>query len=518
MIGATLFSGVGAPECASPEIDWRWAAENDPFPSAVLKCRFSGIPNLGDVTADDFCQRAIEAGRPDILVFGSPCQDFSVAGKRLGISAPRGNLALVALGIAERLRPRWLVFENVPGLLSNWSGAEDGDIEPGCQREAVENSDFAAFLGELRECGYLGCWRVLDAQFAGVPQRRRRIFFVGYLEDWRPPAAVLLEPESLSGNPPPRRKAGEGIARDIAPCVGASGRGFERAGDTRGQDAVIAIPSTGDISYCLNADGMGRQDYETEPLISHSLRADGFDASEDGTGRGTPLMPVSFGSPVDTTGYQGDAVVGEGDVFPALPAQGGNNGGGPGALVCFTAKDHGADALEDCSPTLRAGGHDASHANAGVMPAVTVALRGREGGGVAEMGGDTATALRASQGGGDKPHVLTSAVAFDDRRGRCGDLTSQGDLANTLHAAKGQSEQQCVASAMAVRRLTPVECERLQGLPDGWTNIVYRGKPAADGPRYKAIGNSMAVPVIKWILDRIVSVDQIIAKTEEDAK
>lgn len=191
------------------------------------------------------------------------------------------------------------------------------------------------------------------------------------------------------------------------------------------------------VSMCLNAGGMGRQDAETETLIptrgggfdvAHTLRGEGFDASEDGTGRGTPIVPVAFSS-----------------------------------------KDYGADALDDCSPTLRAGGHAESHANAGVPPAVTVALRGREGGATAEIGGEVATALRASQGGGDKPHVLTP---------------------------------------MAVRRLTPRECERLQGFPDDYTLIPYRNRVAADGPRYKAMGNSMAVPVMRWIGQRINEVDK----------
>ena len=195
---------------------------------------------------------------------------------------------------------------------------------------------------------------------------------------------------------------------------------------------------------------MGRIDYESETLITHALRAEGFDASEDGTGRGTPIVPVQCnGSNVGTD-------------LPSLRRGNGHITGGVPAIA-FSSKDFGADAMDDLAPTLRAGTHDKSHANAGVPPAVTVALRGREGGGVAEMGGEQATALRASQGGGDKPHILTSAV----------------------------------------RRLTPRECERLQGFPDDYTAVTYRGKPAADGPRYKALGNSMAVPVMRWILTRI---------------
>lgn len=163
-------------------------------------------------------------------------------------------------------------------------------------------------------------------------------------------------------------------------------------------------------------------DFESETFIAHSLRGEGFDASEDGTGRGTPLVPV-----------------------------------------CFSSKDRGADASLDLAPCLRAGVHDKSHANAGVPPAIAVSLRGRDGGATAELS-EVPSALRASQGGGDKAHVLTD---------------------------------------YAVRRLTPLERERLQGFPDYWTDVPYRGKPAADGPRYRAIGNSMAVPVMKYLLDRI---------------
>ncbi|MBM4073868.1 MAG: DNA cytosine methyltransferase [Planctomycetes bacterium] len=210
MKGGTLFSGIGAPECAAPFIDWRWAAEIDPFASAVHKTRFPGVPNLGDVTKVDW--RSVEP--VDVLVAGSPCQSFSVAGKRLGLDDPRGNLALVTLRVAHELRVPWLVFENVPGLLSS----DDG-------------RDFGAFLGLLGECGYGWAYRILDAQFAGTPQRRRRIFVVGYLGDWRRAGAVLFEPESLQGHSPPRREAGEDVARPIA-SGSARGSGYRNDADT----------------------------------------------------------------------------------------------------------------------------------------------------------------------------------------------------------------------------------------------------------------------------------------------
>ena len=271
---------------------------------------------------------------------------------------------------------------------------------------------------------------------------------------------------------------------------------------------------------CNAKGGAGRMDFESETFVTHALRADGFDASEDGTGRGTPLVAVAFDTTQITSAANysnpkpGDPchplastahppaiafrAAGQDGFTPArvAPPLCATDGGGTVPTVAFSCKDHGADAGE-IAPTLRSMGHDGSHANAGGQvavafqcqgtnvsaedeltgtvrsgnqhvtggsPCVGVALRGREGGATAEIGDEVGNALRGASGGGDKAHVLTQ---------------------------------------MAVRRLTPRECERLQGFPDDWTAINFRGKPAADGPRYKAIGNSMAVPVMRWILQRI---------------
>jgi DNA (cytosine-5)-methyltransferase 1 len=154
LTAATLFSGVGAPEVAMPAWKWRWHAEIEPFPAAVMAARHPESVNLGDVTADDFAARAAALGPVDVVVFGSPCQSYSVAGKRLGLDDPRGNLALLALGILGCLRPRWFVFENVPGLLSSWSGASPvGDVD-----DWEESSDFDAFRGHVDDIGYSGAW------------------------------------------------------------------------------------------------------------------------------------------------------------------------------------------------------------------------------------------------------------------------------------------------------------------------------------------------------------------------
>jgi len=244
----------------------------------------------------------------------------------------------------------------------------------------------------MAELGYGFAYRVLDAQFFGVPQRRRRVFVVGHLGDWRRAAAVLFERESLSGNPAPRREARKGIAQ------------------------------------CLTSGTGQRYDAETETLIAHSLRGEGFDASEDGTGRGTPLVPVAI---------QERAV-------SENPSAGPNGKGW---------RDDGQAYTLEARQTV---------------PAVAFDMRGREGGAQFEGPHDTAN-IRAASGGSSRSYIAQSAV----------------------------------------RRLTPRECERLQGFPDDYTLIPWRGKDAdqcPDGPRYKALGNSMAVPVMHWIGQRIEAV------------
>jgi DNA (cytosine-5)-methyltransferase 1 len=428
----SVCSGIEAATAAWHPLGWSPAAfsEIEPFPRAVLAHHYADVPCHGDFTTIG----ADEYGPIDLLVGGTPCQSFSVAGLRGGLGDDRGNLALEYLRLADRTRPRWLVWENVPGVLSSNGGR-----------------DFGAILGGMVELGYSFSYRVLDAQFFGVPQRRRRVFVVGHLGDWRRAAAVLFERHSLSGHPAPRREKGQNAP--TIPSRSSAGGGLGTDFDCDGG----LIPSTGDISHCLNAGGMGRQDYETETLIAHSLRADGFDASEDGTGRGTPLVPVPF----DTTQITSAANYSNpkaGD--PCHPLA---SGAHPPA-VCFTAKDYGADA-SDISPTLRSGSHSGSHANGGVMP----------------------------------------AVAFNTRQDPI-----HGAAAMPIGAKDNGNG---LLQGSAVRRLTPRECERLQGFQDDYTLVPYRGKPAADGPRYKALGNSMAVPVMRWIGERIEMVEAIQAES-----
>jgi DNA (cytosine-5)-methyltransferase 1 len=276
----SVCSGIEAATVAWHPLGWdaAWYSEIEPFPSAVLAHHYLTVPNYGDMTKfEEWPNEPIT-----LLVGGTPCQSFSVAGLRKGLADPRGNLMLTYGAIARRYRPKWLVWENVPGVLSSNKGR-----------------DFGTFLGMLAELGYGFAYRVLDAQYFGVAQRRRRVFVVGYLRDWHRAAAVLFESHSLQGHLTPSKK--------------------------------------------------------TETRI--------------------------------------------GGVFPCLTRN------GPGCL---------------------------------------------------------------------------------------------------------REEEALVIEKNSIRRLMPVECERLQGFPDNYTNIPWRKKDEApDGPRYKALGNSMAVPVMRWIGERIQQVEEL---------
>ena len=319
----SVCSGIGAPEVAWQPLGWRCAfvSEIDPFPRAVLTHRLGAGTGNGPEMFGDFTQIGADDAEPiDLLVGGTPCQSFSVAGKRLGLDDPRGNPAIEYLALARRLRPKWLVWENVPGVLSSNGGR-----------------DFGAFLWIMGKCGYGFAYRVLDAQYFGVPQRRRRVFVVGYLGDWRRAAAVLFEPESMRGDCPPRRETGQAPAAGIAARAGNGSRSVNGNGNLIAAFGGNNTRGPIDVATARNAHGgpHGRLDFESETFVVYRT-----------------------------------------------------------------------------SPTLRA-----------MRP--------------------------------------------------------------------------------AIRRLTPLEAERLQGFPDDWTLISYRGKPAADGPRYKGTGNSMAVPVMRWIGERI---------------
>jgi DNA (cytosine-5)-methyltransferase 1 len=346
----SLCSGIEAATVAWHPLGWKPVAfsEIEKFPSEVLAHHYPDVPNLGDMT--QFKEWNYEQGSIDLVVGGTPCQSFSVAGLRKGLEDPRGNLALTFCGILNKFRPKWFVWENVPGVLSSGGGR-----------------DFGSFLGALVKLGYGFSYRVLDAQYFGVAQRRRRVFVVGHLGDWRPTAEVLFESESLQ--------------RDIKPS---------------------------------------RKEEQDSPGFIET----GFGAYRQSTVGGT------------------------------TKASGGVLGGGSETFIHVAEK----------APTLTSSAA-----------------------GISRVGNDTTA---------DSQYVAYA-------------LQGSGVTSRTGNGS-GINEEKCftlnqidvhgVSRNMRVRRLTPIECERLQGFPDGYTDVR---ETCPDGPRYKALGNSMAVPVMRWIGQRI---------------
>ncbi|MCQ0986420.1 DNA cytosine methyltransferase [Jiella marina] len=430
----SVCSGI---ECASVAVEplgWtpQFFAEIDRFPCAVLAHHYgsnlpgeplsmNGVPNFGDM--NDF-QEWPDADI-DVLVGGTPCQAYSVAGLRKGLDDPRGELSLVYAAVARRYRPRWLVWENVAGVLSHDGGRSFASILgllAGVRVEVPQNGWKSAGYVVGYEGAYGLAWRVIDAQYIrvdgfgrAVPQRRRRVIVVGHSGGaWQRAAAVLLERESLSGNPAPRRSAREGTAADAQVGFG-------------GGRHITDVASTLD-SHFGDKQGLENQHVNQGcPLfVAHSLRAEGFDASEDGTGRGTPIVPIPF----DTT-------------------------------QITSAANYSKPKAGDPCHTPKGGAHP---------PAVAFQERERSGGRSLEIGGDVSYAL-LSPGGGSR------------------------------------AQERNICQGWAVRRLTPLECERLMGLPDGYTAITHRGRSAADGPRYRALGNGFTVNFMRWVSRRIEMVD-----------
>lgn len=379
----SLFSGIEAASVAWGPLGWEPMAfaEIDPFPCAVLEERYPGVPNLGDVSQVDWRKFVKRNGKPDVLVGGSPCQSFSIAGSRTGLDGASGLMWEYVRAVRE-VRPRWVLWENVPGALSSSHG-----------------EDFRCLLEALDALGYGLAWRVLDAQFFGLAQRRERVFLVGRLGE-RPPVEVLFEPESVPWDTRSSREK-------RAELAAAAGRGAEGASFT------LKLRHTGSDNP---GGGAG-------PLVQRDVSAT-LATSQDQT-------LFSF-APPSSPGAKRTTYVCE-------TAHSGSNGLGVGE--------------SDVMPTL-----DTSNSKA-----VCIA---------------------------------------DDNANAAIDV----DVAGTIKVGGAAPMVASWRPGVAVRRLTPTECERLQGFPDGWTRIPYRGKPAEecpDGPRYKAIGNSMAVPVMRWIGERI---------------
>jgi len=483
-----------APGLSTKERAARWRAIHN---VSDLPVERTGAPNFGDMTRFQEWPDV----RLDAVVGGTPCQSFSIAGLRNGLADPRGNLALVFLAIIDRYRPEWVVWENVPGVFSATShdapdlcppdidlegdnAPEDGtEIVVADSYEADETHAFSCFLAGFSELGYGFAYRTPDAQHFGVPQRRNRVVLVGRAGDWAGPAAVLFERHSLSRHSAPSREtragatvgavagtspgggwrvgADEALAGQlVADTVATLDASYGRLQGASGQDAnhghshLIAAP----LARCDTAGEGKRQDWETttiiahavrppsngavwrgdgcDNLVAHTLRGEGFDASEDGTGRGTPLVAVEHPPVIAFHGSQ------DPDVSGNISHPVGRNQGQETCIAWSimpqnSGKDYKARAVDVAQPVMAGG----------------------------PVGGNQ---------GGDY-----------------------------------------IQTGMQVRRLTPRECERLQGMPDDWTLVPWRGGMMPDGPRYKMIGNSWPVPVFRWVGERIDMVRQVLREAAE---
>jgi DNA (cytosine-5)-methyltransferase 1 len=466
----SVCSGIEAATVAWHDLGWQPVAfsEIEPFPSAVLAHHYPNVPNLGDMTKF----KEWDIGTIDLLVGGTPCQSFSVAGLRKGLEDPRGNLALTYVGILDKFRPKWFVWENVPGVLSSGSGR-----------------DFGSFLGAVGQIGYGFAYRVLDAQYFGVAQRRRRVFVVGCLGDWRSAAEVLFESHSLSGNPAPSRETGQKVAGTIAARFGISrnnheecvayvaptvtgGAPFSRTGNERVEcDAIIPWPA--DIAPTLNAhfgEKMGLENQHINGGGGCSSVAKCLITKTRLDAETETLIPIIGGH------FSCDPIALAENTIGRQPQNGGNGDGFTVGGPMYTLNATGVHGV--AQPTFALDEYNQSGHKEVCYP------------------------LRTAMGDGIPKVNVTQPIGLDEEQ------NAVVDGFGTLKArtAGGGFEGSVMQTNMAVRRLTPTECERLQGFPDSYTNIPWRKKEESpDGPRYKALGNSMAVPVMAWIGKRIVN-------------
>lgn len=415
----SVCSGIEAASVAWEPLGFTpaWLAEIEAFPNAVLAHHWPTVTNLGDITSADFIERAGRLGHIDILVGGTPCQGFSHAGHRKGIKDPRSALAMRFIETARTLRPEWVVWENVPGCLTTAGGR-----------------DFGTFVGQVAECGYRWAYRVCDAQFFGVPQRRRRVFLVGHLGAGRP-ENVLFEPQGEGRHPAAGGEAQPSAAGTVAPGVGGvipldmrqASRGAtmtnNRPAGSSGGAPGTGIGNAGDPCPCLSQ--------SHPPAVVFNVQAP---YSE---GRGPHCQEARITKCLDSHGLNPNCQQG-------------------GSLVMAVQESQSGYRLSDTFATLDA--NYGSRRHNGVVTTL-----------------------------GDKTHALTAEGA---------DASEDGT---------GRGQPIIADESLVVRRLTPLECERLMGFPDNHTLVTYRKKPAADGPRYKALGNSIAIPVLRWIGSRLLA-------------
>ena len=417
----SVCSGVEAASVAWAPLNWKPVgfSEIEKFPSAVLQHHYPQVTNYGDMTK----YKEWNINEPvGLLVGGTPCQSFSVAGLRKGLEDPRGNLALTYVGILDRFRPKWFIWENVPGVLSSNRGR-----------------DFGSFLGAVAECGYGFAYRVLDAQYFGVPQRRRRVFVVGCLGDWESPAKVLFEPDCLLRDNKKSREKRERTTSYIERGIAYGGTDGECADTVTSKWAKGSGGPAGDECGLFVAHNV----YETHPADSR--------------------------------------VKDMGDVCQTVTSRWGTGGGNVPLVQSYsihTQATQSAGGGKYRKDDGKGNGLGISNVN---DPMFTLTVADRH----------------------SVAFVIDRAAFNQGTNALYEPKMEESDTMPTL-VSKGPH---AVMNGMAVRRLTPVECERLQGFPDDYTRIPWGKGDTPDSHRYKAMGNSMAVPCMQWIGKRIQEVE-----------
>ena len=641
----SICSGIEAASVAWHPLGWTpiGFSEIEPFPSAVLAHHYPKITNYGDMTKYE--QWNIKSGTVDLLVGGTPCQSFSVAGLRQGLKDPRGNLMLTFLAIAERIKPKWIVWENVPGVLSSNGG-----------------KDFGSFLGGLGELGYGFAYRVLDAQWVrtqrhprAVPQRRRRVFVVACAGDHISPAKVLFESESMLRYSAKSKATRQGIAADVAGCIRSGGDGgvpssrgehlvfsdvvaatfTARTGEARNNSEHlvpmlqpfdqqrIGVYGTGEVGSAVVARGhKSATDVVILPFVDSASPT--LTAKMQGSTGWAPYNETAHLVPVLFENHPNDSrVTGPHDVAPSIVSRYGTGGGNVPLVIpiqdsrvieknqngigvgnetspAYTIDQTGAQAVAIQGTVIGRQDHNGPQGsgcsddgemftlNSTDVHAVAVAYSfdslasnsmkssnpvsgcnmvdvakcidtsnpcpSKNQGGIAVAVGcfksgqsaaarslgfsETESPTLGVSGGNAIPAVaIVGQVGWRTTNNDAGqvsqtlktDLAHQsgpclaigtdcfngaitGDVAATIGTpgSSVNASGPTVMQTMQVRRLTPTECERLQGFPDGWTAIPWKKKSAddcPDGPRYKALGNSMAVNCMEWIGERIATVN-----------
>lgn len=484
----SVFSGIEAATVAWAPLGWEPVcfAEIDEFPSALLAERYPDVPNVGDVTKINWKKYR---GKVDLVVGGSPCQSFSVAGKREGLQGESGLMFEYIRAVRE-IRPRWFLWENVPGALSSEGG------------EA-----FRQLLSEMDKLGYGLAWRVLDAQFFGVAQRRRRVFLVGHLGAC-PPVEVLIEPESMRGDYPSSREKREALAAATGRCASSAGFKFSQGA------------GAGSIGFELEQSPTCTADWHNPGVLAFAQNMrDEVRIQGDGTISGAlsehpGIKQTTYVCETAHTGSNGPGVY-ETSLMTALDT---NNSTAVSVdpVICMADDNAKAAIDEDMCGSLKVGG------SAPLMVANTLLVRcGKEGGGcltpwdvqslrIYDENGSWPALYAGEGGGGGHGYVFSeSGDQVDHPDGDIGGIRRSGCGGLYRRENADRDGDGCDRGQFTIRRLTPRECERLQGFPDDWTLIPYRGEPAdkcPDTPRYKALGNSMAVPVMRWIGKRIQGV------------